>query len=362
MADESVGTAPQQEAATGAGTHTEAFFWSIVDAAPDGIVVVDADGRIRMVNEQVEELFGYRRRQLTDQFVEILLPDALRAAHRQHRDAFGADPRVRTMGAGMHLIARRADGSEFPVEVSLSPVRSGGDLFVVAAVRDITTRLEAERRLHESEVALQQAERALAVADDRERIARDLHDTVIQRIFAAGLSLQGVAARADGAVRSRIDAITGELDETIRDLRTAIFSLQTVDRSLSGLRGRLLDVVTEQGQALGFEPRLQFEGPIEAMDPSIADQMIPALREALANVARHARAHNVRVSIEAADEVTLTVIDDGAGVPDQVVGGRGTQNMRERAESLGGTCTLGNLDSGGARLEWRVPASPAALA
>jgi len=90
-------------------------------------------------------------------------------------------------------------------------VRSNGDLFVVAVVRDVTERVEAERHLHESELALQQAERALAVAGDREQIARDLHDTVIKRVFAAGLSLQGAAARADDATRARVEAVTAEL-------------------------------------------------------------------------------------------------------------------------------------------------------
>lgn len=336
----------------------ESFFWSIVDAAPDGIIVVDGDGRIRMINQQAEVMFGYSRRDLIDQFVETLLPPASRDHHRIHRDHYIEKPRVRPMGAGLDLCAQRADGTTFPVEISLSPIRSGGDVFVVAAIRDITARVAAEQHLRETEEALQEAARALAISDDRERIARELHDTVIQRLFAAGLALEGVASRVDGDIAERIEEVVGQLDETIREIRMAIFSLQHVRRSGSGLRGRLLEVITGQGQALGFEPRLQFEGPIETIDAAVADHLIPTLREALANVARHARARNVRVIVHATgNEVGLEVSDDGVGVPADVVGGRGLSNMADRARALGGSFEVQAHEGGGTILRWRVPAS-----
>lgn len=334
----------------------EAFFWSIVDAAPDGIVVVGPDGRIRMVNDQVQELFGYRRRDLIDRHIEDLIPDQFHNAHRDNREAFLADPRVRTMGAGLDLLARRADGSDFPVEVSLSPVRSGGETYVVAAVRDISERVEADRRHREGERALAEAEQALVVADVRERIARDLHDKVIQRIFAAGLTLQSVASTTDGPVGNRLNKVIGELDETIRELRVSIFSLQTVSGGPpAGLRGRVLELITQQSAALGFEPRLGFEGPVDTIGESVADELLATLREALSNVSRHSAANDVRVSVVVAEDVVLTVVDNGIGVPAQTVGGRGVANMTQRAEALGGGCVLSGVETGGTRLEWRVP-------
>ena len=109
--------------------------------------------------------------------------------------------------------------------------------------------------------------------------------------------------------------------------------------------------------ALGFEPRLQFDGPIEAIDERIAEHLIPVLREALSNVARHAHARSARVTVVFDDNVRLTVSDDGVGVPAEVLGGRGVLNVVERARLLGGEATLENQATGGSLLIWHVPAS-----
>ncbi|MGZ4759446.1 MAG: sensor histidine kinase, partial [Acidimicrobiales bacterium] len=126
-----------------------------------------------------------------------------------------------------------------------------------------------------------------------------------------------------------------------------------------GLRGRLLEVVTEASDGLGFEPRLQFDGPVESIDDDVAQHLIPVLREALSNTARHAEAHSVRVAVSAtADVVTLTVADDGVGVPDEVLGGRGLANMTARARDLGGDFEITRRPSGGSISTWHVPAHP----
>src|SRR4051794_20547100 len=145
---------------------------SLLDAAPDGIIMTDVTGTMLLVNCQTEDLFGYDRSELLGRPVEELLPERFRDVHRHHRTGYGADPRTRTMGAGLTLSGRRSDGSEFPVEISLSPMQTDNGPRVVAAVRDVTERLESETRLR-------QAEQVLRVLEDRERIARDLHDVVI---------------------------------------------------------------------------------------------------------------------------------------------------------------------------------------
>ncbi|HVN51288.1 MAG TPA: ATP-binding protein, partial [Acidimicrobiales bacterium] len=174
--------------------------------------------------------------------------------------------------------------------------------------------------------------------------------------FGAGLQLQAAMAGVDPRVRERLQATVDDLDETIRELRAAIFALQGPGPSRAGLRGRLLDVVREAGDSVGFEPRLQFDGAIETMEPSIADNLVAVLREALANVARHARATSVRITVATGDEVMLTVVDDGVGLPDDVVGGRGLGNLADRATNLGGRFQVERVAGGGTRLEWRVPA------
>ena len=124
------------------------FAWSLLDATPDATVIVAGTGEIVFVNDHAGELFGFDLEDLLGRVVEDLLPEALRAVHRAHRTRFRAEPTVRAMGAGLELWARRSDGTEFPVEISLSPLHLDDDVFVVAAVRDVTERVAAEDQLH----------------------------------------------------------------------------------------------------------------------------------------------------------------------------------------------------------------------
>jgi nitrate/nitrite-specific signal transduction histidine kinase len=186
--------------------------------------------------------------------------------------------------------------------------------------------------------------RELDVVTDRERIARDLHDTVIQRLFATDLG-------------DRIQEAVDDLDETIRQIRSTIFALG-VHQAGTSLRGEILDVIAEYSQTLGFEPRVLLDGPIDAAVPDdVAEHILSVLREALSNVARHAHAHRVDVLLNVGDDVQLRVTDDGGGPSGEASGGFGLRNMRSRAEALGGTVVLEPAMGGGSRLEWRVPLS-----
>jgi signal transduction histidine kinase len=198
----------------------------------------------------------------------------------------------------------------------------------------------------------------MAIADDRERIARDLHDTVIQRLFASGLALQAIAVRSSPEVQPRLDQVVDDLDLTIREIRTAIFSLQATGAAERGVRARVIDVIGEAARNLGFEPRLVLDGPIETMDPAVADELLPTVREALTNVARHAQASSVRVSVELHEGVLrLVVRDDGVGISALAERGHGLENMSVRAGRLGGSMALEPEDGAGTRLVWTVPSS-----
>lgn len=199
----------------------------------------------------------------------------------------------------------------------------------------------------------------LAVYVDRDRIARDLHDLVIQRLFAAGMSLQGARRRGEvpDGLDDRIGGVITDLDETVREIRQTIFALNQPGHETPnmGLRARILREVAVAGSALGFAPRVHFDGALDALVPDdVSDQMVPVLREALANVVRHAHASVVDVSLQAeGDEVCMTITDDGVGL---FPGGRrsGLANMEQRAEALGGASTLEAVrgDGSGTRLTW----------
>jgi signal transduction histidine kinase len=202
----------------------------------------------------------------------------------------------------------------------------------------------------------QDAER-FAVFEDRDRIARDLHDLVIQRLYATGMSLEGLAARMGGSEHGRrLSSAVDALDETIRELRSAIFSLHArPGEQEAGLRARILEVTDEAVAALGFAPALRMSGRLDGQVPAdAAEHLLSALREALSNAARHASATKVEVTVKAGRELILLVRDDGTGLK-QSTRRSGLANLAERAALLGGTIRTGPADGGGTQLEWRVP-------
>ncbi|AVV45893.1 GAF domain-containing sensor histidine kinase [Streptomyces sp. ID05-04B] len=212
-------------------------------------------------------------------------------------------------------------------------------------------------------VAMELAERRadaeqIAVLEDRDRIARDLHDLAIQRLFATGMTLQsaGRFIEHEGA-SERVARAVDDLDETIKIIRSTIFGLRTRDGSgEAGLRARAVRVVGEAAPVLGFAPSVRMEGLLDTDVPKeTADHVVAVLSEAVTNVARHARASRAEVVL-ATDgrEVRLTVTDNGVGIP---ADGRrsGLRNMAERAEQLGGRLVSGSPEGGGTTLTWRVP-------
>jgi PAS domain S-box-containing protein len=322
-----------------------------LDAAPDGIVVVDATGTIVFVNAMVDELFEYSTAELIGMSVDALLPDRARGTHAQNRDDYAAHPRTRSMGSGLELRGRRRSGAEFPLEISLSPLQAAGELLVIAIVRDVTERRAADEEL-------QRGREALALVDDRERIARDLHDTVIQRLFAVGLSLQSALTRlANDPALERIELAVDEIDMTIRDIRSAIFALHTRRPFSDSLRDDVVTIAREAARALGFEPSVSFSGPVDTIvTEAVREHLLAVLREMLSNVTKHAHASEVSIELTTdSDGLILRVEDNGVGIDDRGVGS-GLQNMHERALTFGGVCEISRLSTqGGTLIVWQVP-------
>jgi signal transduction histidine kinase len=195
----------------------------------------------------------------------------------------------------------------------------------------------------------------LGVLEDRDRIASDLHDHVIQRLFAAGLSLQGLASTAnDEVLEQRLTRTVDELDETIRQIRPTIFALQ--EDSPRSLRGTALEVVDQLGPLLPVRPEVQLVGPLDTMsDDVIIGDVAAVLRESLTNVAKHAQATKIRVRVQAdGQRLTLTVTDNGVGLG-QSTRRSGLANLNRRAERHGGEFDVRNAPEGGLRLQWSIP-------
>jgi PAS domain S-box-containing protein len=493
------------------GLERDVLLNEIFSASPDAIVVIDANHQIVMASPSVSALFGYRTEELLGQSIDVLVPDTRRDLHVDHLRRFFEAPHPREMGVGLELAGRRRDGVELPIDVSLTPVTLGDDLYVAAYVRDATERRRALDRLNavneiterllagaqmqeilplvarsarllcrsdaawivmqttslQFEIvsvdgkgtelllgALLSAETSRSaevmrsgtpdviedlssadnvplgmvdldlgpglyvpfVADQRrlgtlvlgrvrggasyqpldvafaevfagaaataiemgsvraeldrlsiiaedERIARDLHDTVIQELFALGMSLQAMGSSVTGPVGERISAAVESLDDVIRQIRNTIFRLPGRHEAARGLREEMLRLADRYRQELGVLPRVAFLGPVDFSVPEIvSEHLLHVFGEGLSNIGRHAHASKIEAVVAVEGEwLSFSLVDDGVGIGDGPSAGNGIRNMSTRAENLGGTCTVSRRDPKGTIVEWRVPLSPLIL-
>jgi PAS domain S-box-containing protein len=476
----------------------------IISASPDAVIVIDSLYRIVLASPAVTTLFGYSSAELVGQSIDVLIPDSRRSRHGDHLQRYFDEPHPREMGVGLDLAGRQHDGVDLPIDVSLTPVRLGGELYVAAFVRDATERRRALDRLQavneitqrllegtamqeilslvarsarvlcasdaawivtpgigqfeivtvdgkgtelllgvalsaetsrsaevmrsgnadviedlstadnvpsgvvnldlgpglyvpliandrrlgtlvlgrthgrssyqtvdvafakvfagaaataiEMGAVRSEIDRLSIVAED-ERIARDLHDSVIQELFALGMTLQAVGSSVPGVAGERISTIVESLDDVIRQIRNTIFRLPSRNEKTTGLRDEMLRLADRFHEELGLLPRIAFLGPVDIGVPEIvSDHLLQVFGEGLSNVARHAHASRVEAVVTVEDGwLTFALVDDGVGVSDDPSAGSGIRNMVIRAENLGGSCTVGLRAPRGTVLEWRVP-------
>ncbi len=196
--------------------------------------------------------------------------------------------------------------------------------------------------------------RELDVISDRDRIARDLHDHVIQRLFAVGLALQGTIPRARSAeVQQRLSESVDDLQQVIQEIRTAIFDLHGGQSGITRLRQRL-DEAIAQFATPKIRTTVQYSGPLSVIDAALADHAEAVVREAVSNAVRHADATSLAITVAANDELVIEVVDNGRGITDSITGS-GLTNLGRRAADAGGSLTIGPADGGGTRLRWAAP-------
>jgi len=337
-----------------AARRAEARLAAIVMSSDDAMVSVDPspDHLVQTWNPGAQRLFGYPAHQILGQPVDTLLPDPAPAAFRavvEHiRRGKHAEPHQSRW--------RRADGREVDVAVTVSAMRDAdGTLIGLSTVaRDITQQLAAQ-----TELATARADRE--VQGDRDRIARDMHDLVIQRLFAGALTLQSTLGRIADRPKTaeRVQRVVDDLDDTIKVIRSTIYALREQDRARGpvGLRARLVATTERAAESLGFTPALRMSGLLDTQVPAEhAEHLLAVLGEALSNAARHAHATAVDVSVEVTTtDVRLRVADNGRGMDPTVTRRSGLSNLRSRAEELGGTFGLSPNQPTGAVLDWAAP-------
>ncbi len=248
-------------------------------------------------------------------------------------------------------------GSLVAVRTEGSPAFTEFDLDVAASLAG-----HAVLALDRSEARLVRAR--AATLEDRDRIARDLHDHVVQRLFAAGLNIQSVCgALGPGPSSDRLTDQVHEIDATIRQIRTTIFGLHATDGRQVGARARIMKVVAGATAALRGPPEVTFRGPLDLLvSPALCDDVVAVVREGLTNAGRHARAQRVELFVSADPEkVEIELLDDGTGFVEGVKLS-GLSNLRVRAEALGGAFAHSARPTGGTRLLWTAPLGPAPVA
>ena len=326
----------------------------LLEESPNGWLLVDASGTIRFVNTRAEELFGYTRDELLGETIEQVIPERLRKVHLSHRRNYMDHPTLRPMGMGMELTALRKDGSEFPVEISLSPMDTPQGMYVTAIIRDITERVRLEEERNKLRLELE-------MERERDRIGMDLHDGIMQEIYAAGLTLDlaltNIRERPDAA-EAEIERSIDQLHEVIRNIRSYIFDLRP--RQFAGsLASALVDLAREFRQNTQIEvieniPVLQSDVSHDA-----ATAAYHIVHEALSNVRKHAKATQVALVVsEDEDGVLIEVIDNGEGfdvTEDISQVHRGLRNMEVRAREVGGELGLRSLPDDGTWVTVKLP-------
>ncbi len=324
----------------------------VFDAAPDAMVVVDEQGRIRALNVRVEELFGYEPEELLGRDIELLVPGEMRSRHREGRATYSAAPTARPIGTGLELSGLHKSGAMIPVDICLSPAQIDGEAFVVAAVRDVTER----NRLREWGVsALRAAE------EERERIALELHDDMAQRLAALMVRLRLARQAPELEEReSLMDEMRGEIQECAEAVRRiarglrppaldevgVVAAIQSHVRSLRDSGELTLEVQVERGPIV---PRLN-------RDTELA--LYRVVQEALANAMRHSQAAAVVVRIRTGPAgISAMIEDDGLGFDPAQVGlrGLGIVGMRERARNAGGELAIDSHPGAGTRVRVAIP-------
>src|SRR6266567_1699490 len=324
-------------------------FRILFESAPEAILIADANGKIALVNAKTEQLFGYRREELIGNLVDVLVPERFREPHSSYRAGYSAQPVARPMGKGRELAGRRKDGSEFPVEISLNPIQTREGLLMSSSITDISERLRVA----------QQAQQG-AVLEERNRLARDVHDTLAQGLIGILLQLDAAEDAIDKRpeeLRERLASASRLARANLEDARRSVLALRPEDQEPANLIHSLEHFVQSVRTARREKIEFSVQGAPRRLTSEAEENLLRMAQEGLNNAIKHSGATKIRVElIFAPSEVRLRVVDNGKGfsLESPGNGGFGMTSLRERATQIGAQLEIKSSAGKGTRIEISV--------
>lgn len=340
---------------------------AIFEFTPDALLMVEENGRITRVNKQTQIMFGYAREELLGQKIDLLIPQRFHSNHAQHAAGFFAETHPRPMGAGLEIFAVKRDGSEFPADILLSPLRLNDKAYVTVAVRDITGRKQVEAALREAQALIAEKEQLLAATKEREHLARDLHDGIGQTLGYMSMQIDLVQGLLQGDRQSGVKQMLSNLGDTARqtnrEVREYILGLNKGARP--AVQQEFFFTLQEycrrirQEYQFGIDLFLPETLPDVLASAAVETQLTYIIREALQNARKHSGSAQASLTIEVGDEFVQAVVEDTgtgwSGTEHRKGAHFGMGVMRSRAEEVGGTLQVESLPEKGMRITARLP-------
>lgn len=351
-----------------AARRAELSFRDALTEAAEGILMVDADGKIVFANRMAAAVFGYEVAELTTLSVDALLPARLKEVHARHREEYLKTPAPRPMGRDREqLVGRRRDGTEFPIEVVLSTFSREAGRVVVAFVTDVTQRRDTEKQIQTYQDRLQRMAFDAALTEERERrrIAIELHDRIGQALALAEIKLASIRDQTSGEVRVALDKAVELLEQAIADKRTLVFELSPPVLYDLGLKDALAWLAEDIEKRHGVKIEVVDDGSAQPMEVSARAVVFRAVRELLMNVLKHAKTPSATITLrKESGRLDVEVEDRGVGFEPRALGDRfggagfGLLSVREQVGRLGGSVEVQSAPECGTRVTLRVPLPP----